>query len=836
MVGESKILTVSYGTFSCTLEGFEDSFSTMKAIAEYFRDLAAEDRYFGAEPPTPDADLLARIAEKEVNQRVEAQVQDQRVLLRAQNTPSVAVPAEGPQAELGSEEGNRRDDTPADFTTQDETATPEEGFTPVTSFEEDDTDNEAANTAEGTSVAAKLQRIRAVVARNQAANTDVPLAGVGAAALSAEEQRARAQDFFDVEEDAEESATFEEYSPEADTPDTADTDFEEEAEAEANAEAAHLEAPAEMSGSDDGATAAAQDEQPADVDQPEQMEDDGFGVSAESEFDEDGTFGDDTAVSEQPENGPDAEESFAEDQITSVLSQFDSADPAPETDEPILAEEPPEHEVGSLKALVEEINGPIDDEDGLEEQEEPAAARSTAYDGTDEDDFAEETDRTDVGEAETEESGVVDIDEPALTEAAQEDADDQAADKQTMEDLSAHDDVDDSVDDDTIGNAFTGAETHHDSENGDEPTADKTVSAAVLRARARVIKVRKTDLEEAEKSGEIEEMGAASQDASITVATDNEDSADEVSIGEQAPIDGGDPFIAELDRLVSQDEPPETSEADTDEETTNAETPATPDAAASRGREVFAKEDSEEEASVARLLEETNNKLDNPETSRRRSAISHLRAAVAATVADRLIKRSDKDENDAQADAYRNDLASVVKPKSRDELPSVPEKRTTPLVLVSEQRIDRNERDEVSPAAATRTAIQPRRVGRSSLALKELVTEETADYDNEEPAADESAAVLLDVSFEEFASVNQSTELPELVEAASAYLVYSGGQQPFNRAQVLTLVADFCDPDNYQREDGLRAFGQLLRDGRIIKIRRGKFELSEETKFRPSAI
>ncbi|WP_116132219.1 hypothetical protein [Tropicimonas sp. IMCC34043] len=95
-MGDSrKVLTVSYGKFSCTLEGFDDADSAMKAMAAYIRDLTAGDGPFGG-LATSEAELMRRIVREELSASL------------ARRRPQTAAPAPQP-AQPG---GQRRPSAP----------------------------------------------------------------------------------------------------------------------------------------------------------------------------------------------------------------------------------------------------------------------------------------------------------------------------------------------------------------------------------------------------------------------------------------------------------------------------------------------------------------------------------------------------------------------------------------------------------------------------------------------------------------------------------------------------------------------------------------------------
>jgi hypothetical protein len=210
-------------------------------------------------------------------------------------------------------------------------------------------------------------------------------------------------------------------------------------------------------------------------------------------------------------------------------------------------------------------------------------------------------------------------------------------------------------------------------------------------------------------------------------------------------------------------------------------------------------------------MEESNHQMEEPEAATRRDAFAHLRAAVAAKKADEAAGDTPLEEETDEA--YRDDLANVVRPRRpvtdtdrrRTERPA--DARPAPLKLVAEQRID------VDPSRST-APVRPRRV--SAMASVPTAIPEDA------------------MSFTDFAAEMGAVKLPDLLEAAAAYLSFVEGHEEFSRPQLMTKVRQ-VEQENFTREDSLRSFGKLLREGKIEKLKGGRFQASDQIGFKPDA-
>lgn len=733
MVGPSKILTVSYGTFSCTLEGFDDPFSTMRGIAEYFRDLAADDRYFGAEPPTPDAEMLHRIAEREIHRRVEARVENNGIILRQMDGDSKAPPSK-PEASTAPTSAAAAGSA---------AAAPR--HTPKTEVGTYDFTN--AKPARGESVAAKLARIRASVAQReddagQTYRDESHVVDTLPASKLAEAFEDRTEEIA-PEPEAEDIAV---------EPETSD----------AQAELAEPEA-----------------------------------LTTEDE------------VAPSPPPGIALAEEETDEPASAEMPQLDAA----QDDTPVE----PEVEDQDVLALKDQ------DETGEDADGVTSAGEDDGFEGAD----------AELSEDGTEHLAEFGFQNVAESELQEEDAvkDTFADSDTTAEDTLIGDGIEADEDEaatDTLMHALDRAGKDDDDED-DALFADEPAEAPDAPAIARIMKLRRADFEdEAENEPETPET---SEQAGADVGSDDGDDDEPIN---HSFVTSGEDDAEEVENVFVEDEP-ENGLSEEDEaglmatlEQVQRDSEAE-DRADKEGRAVLERQDLEGDGNgVQRILDVTNTELEETEGTRRRSAIQHLKAAVMATRADKkLSKDKEAQEETTRIDKFREDLARVVRPRRPADGMKPTERRQAPLVLVSEQRVDKDTVPEVDPNAE---AIRPRRVSASVAAEAEDSAASQSSDDNGENAFFSDAE-----SFAEFAEQMDATELPDLLEAAAAYASYVEGRPHFSRPQIMRAVAAFDRDGDFNREDSLRSFGQLLRHGKIRKLSRGQFTVAQSTRFNPGA-
>ncbi len=223
---------------------------------------------------------------------------------------------------------------------------------------------------------------------------------------------------------------------------------------------------------------------------------------------------------------------------------------------------------------------------------------------------------------------------------------------------------------------------------------------------------------------------------------------------------------------------------------------------------------------IDRILAETDAKLMSDEASRRRASIAHLRAAVQAKRAERSGETKAEEAGPEAADPYREDLGRAVQPRRPAAAGQRSARRMAPLVLVSEQRIDTDKPEEARPTPVSRgEPVRPRRVQPQVKA--------------DAPQAGEAGKRGPVQEFSAFLEKQGASSPEEMLEAAAAFRIFVIGQETFSRPQIMGLVLKCDQGAALTREEGLRAFGKLIREGVIQKIQRGRYTVSESTRFRP---
>ncbi len=817
MVGaNSKILTVSYGTFSCTLEGFDEPFNTMKAIAEYFRDLAADDRYFGAEPPTPDAEMLHKIAEREIQRRVEAKMETNGLILR----PADRVPAEmpAPQAE-----------TPAEAQAVTPPMAEPAAQAPVSVEPAPRTETAAIAAPAGPeSVAEKLQRIRSAVAQARAS-------------------AARQDDYLEDQPEREPVATFS--SLEDATPGVESEDFGYELDISGPLNAAELE-------SHEPVAEEVAAEEPSEESPTEEV------VAAVPEVD--------TEAEDEARRARIAERMKRRAARAAALAAAAAEEVRSQTTAPELEEDPAEVEAEAPVTVAEAAAEDVEQDAALEAEAEAEAET-----------FEIDSLMSSLAESHELEAPVEDVAPEGLDEVTEDtiaaaladfEQQDEAEDKPRIRarviKVRRSEPADATTTTPEIEDAETIADENvaHDDLASAEPVAEEEATlspeaeADLMRELAALEEDTHTqdapDIEDAayadmplpvqhDDAAEAAELDDGQMDVdAVEAETVIEEAEVEEAEVETAEIEA--PEVAEIAALEDMAEPvletaesafeAETESAVQESEAPEAEPPveeafeatdATPEEAAQEDRPKRA----EHERELTRLMDKADSQLSVPENRRRLSAISHLKAAVAATVADRRALGQDTAkgaQDEDKSEAYREDLTHAVRPRrpvskhAQTARPEIAPARPTPLVLVSEQRVDRDATD--TSEAVRPTAVRPRRV--SAAQVMQVEADEDEAETDAAPLSAEDAT-----SFAEFAEGLGTQGLSDLLEAAAAYTAGVEGRPHFSPPQIMRKLTSVDGGEEFTREDRLRVFGKLLRQGKITKVKRGQYAITEASRY-----